>query len=128
MGKELSEGLRRFIKQYITSLEQLEILLLLYEEPDRPWTIEEVYKVTQTNHASVAERLKTLAASGLVIAEGTDHPIFRFRPGPTELTRRISELQKAYTLSKYKVVEAIFSAPRDQAQKFADSFKIRRKE
>jgi predicted transcriptional regulator len=128
MGNELSEELKGFIKQYITSLEQLEILLLLYKEPDRPWTIEEVYKVTQTNHASVAERLKILATAGLVIVEGTDNLIFRSQPNPTELTRRISELQEAYTLSKYKVVEAIFSAPRDQAQKFADSFKIRRKE
>ena len=128
MGNELSEELKEFIEQYLTSLEQLEILLLLYKEPDRPWTIDEVYKVTQTNHASVAERLKTLASSGLIMTEGTENPVFRFRPGPTELTRRISELQKAYTLSKYKVVEAIFSAPHDQAQKFADSFKIRRKE
>lgn len=128
MGNELSKELRQFIKEYITSLEQLEILLLLHNAADRSWTIEEVFKVVQTNPHSVAERLKSLAASGFVTAEGAENPAYRFHPGSAEIAERISELQKAYTLSKYKVVETIFSAPRDQAQKFADSFRLRRKE
>ena len=128
MGNELSEELRRFIKQYITSLEQLEILLLLCKSPDRSWTIEEVFKVTQTNPTSVAERLKSLASAGFVTAEGISNSCFRFHPSSAEVAQRISELQRAYTSSKYRIVEIIFSAPSDQAQKFADSFKIRRKE
>ncbi|HEV2455806.1 MAG TPA: hypothetical protein VGY98_16190 [Verrucomicrobiae bacterium] len=128
MGNELSEELRQFIKEHIKSLEQLEILLLLYNAPDRAWTIDDVFKGLQTNLHSVAERLKSLAAAGFVSIEGTGNPVYRFHPGSDVLKQRISELHKAYALSKYKVIEAIFSPPRDQAQKFADSFKLRRKE
>jgi predicted transcriptional regulator len=128
MGNELSDGLRDFIKQYITSLEKLEILLLLYQEANRSWSVEEVFKVTQTNLVSVADRLKSLAASGLLIAEGNTASVFRFQPMSAELAQRVSELQEAYAFSKYKVVEAIFSTPHGQAQKFADSFKLKRKE
>jgi hypothetical protein len=128
MGNELSNGLRDFIKQYITSLEQLEILLLLHQEATRSWSVEEVFKVTQTNLASVAERLKSLAASGFLIAEGNPGSVFRFHSASAELAQRVSELQNAYAFSKYKVVEVIFSAPHSQAQKFADSFKFKRKD
>ena len=126
MGNELSEELRVFIKQHITSLEELEILLLLHKEPNRSWTIEQVFKVTQSNLDSVAERLKNLAQFGLLAMEGTAPLIFRFKPGSPELEQRTSELQQAHALSKYKVIEAIFSAPQSQAQKFADSFKIKK--
>lgn len=127
-GSEFSEELRRFIKEYITSLEQLEILLLLYHTADRLWTIEEVFKVIQSNPHSVADRLQGLVSLGFLIAEGSDKPAYRFQPASSEAAQRTSELAKAYALSKYKVVETIFSTPRDQVQQFADSFKLRRKE
>ena len=115
-----------FIGQYITSLEELEILLLLRKEPNRSWTAEQVFKVTQTNVVSVADRLKNLASSGFLAAEDSFSAAFRFRPKTPELAERATELERAYTLSKYKVVEAIFSAPKGQAQHFADSFKFKR--
>lgn len=120
--------MRLFIKRYITSLEQLEILLLLYNAPEKPWTIEQVFKIVQSNPNSVSERLQALVSVGFVIAEGPDNPVFRYHPASAELAQRVSELQKAYNLSKYKVIETIFSQPGDEAQKFADSFKLRRKE
>jgi hypothetical protein len=128
MGNELSDELRDFIKQYVTSLERLEILLLLHKEANRAWSAEEVFKVTQTNLSSASERLKSLAVSGFLVAEGEGGSLFRFQPASMELAQRVSELRDAYAFSKYKVVEAIFSTPHGQAQKFADSFKLKRKE
>ncbi|HEX3623923.1 MAG TPA: hypothetical protein VH280_00705 [Verrucomicrobiae bacterium] len=128
MGNELSEELRQFIKEHITSLELLEILLLFHSAPDRSWTVGEVFKVIQSNPHSVADRLKNLTSLGFLVTEGAANPIFRFHPRTSELSQRISDLAKAYGFSKYKVIEAIFTEKRDQAQKFADSFKLRRKE
>ena len=117
--------MRHFIRQYIASLEELEILLLLHQEPDRAWTAEQVFKITQSNIVSVAERLKELAAEGFLAAEEGFGGAFRFRPKSPELVERTEELERVYKLSKYKVVEAIFSTSKGQAQKFADSFKIK---
>lgn len=128
MENELSEGLRSFIKQYITSLEQLEILLLLCKEPERSWTVEQVFRITQSNLASVAERLKNLTSTGFLTREEKPSVTYRFQPGSPEIAGCITELQRAYATSKYKVVEAIFSAPLSPAQQFADSFKLKKKE
>lgn len=128
MENELSDGLRSFIKQYITSLEQLEILLLLSKEPERSWTVEQVFKITQSNLASVAERLKNFTASGFLTTEEKSGVTYRFRPVSAEIAKHVAELQRAYATSKYKVVETIFSAPPSAAQRFADSFKLKKKE
>ena len=105
MGNELSGELSLFIKQYITSLEQLEILLLLFREPGRVWTIEQVFKVTQTNLDSVAKRLNGLVQSGFLVAEGAAASVFRFDPATRELKQHVSELQQAYAVSKFKVID-----------------------
>jgi hypothetical protein len=126
MGNELSGELSLFIKQYITSLEQLEILLLLFKEPNRAWTIEQVFKVTQTNPDSVAKRLTGMVQSGFLVGEDAAASTFRFEPRTHEIRQHMSELQRAYAVSKYKIIEAIFSAPQSPAQQFADSFKIKR--
>lgn len=128
MENELSEELRNFIKQYITSLEQLEILLLLSKESDRSWTIEQVFKVTQSNPGSVAERLRSLAFFGFLTAEDSAASTFRFKPTSPPLSERTTELEKAWKMSRQKVIDAIFSQPRGQAQMFADSFKLKKKE
>lgn len=126
MENELSEELRSFIKQYLTSLEQLEILLWLSKRSDRAWTIEQVFKVTQSNRGSVAERLRSLAFSGFLVAEDSAASAFRFKPASPELARRVAELEQACKVSRHKVVNVIFSEPKGQAQQFADSFKLKR--
>jgi hypothetical protein len=128
MGNELSEQMTGFIRQYFSSLEELEILLLLRKQPDRSWTAEQVFKVTQTNIVSVADRLKSLASAGFLSAEDSFGAAFRFRPKSPELAECAAELERAYAVSKYKVVEALFSLPKSQAEHFADSFKFKRRD
>jgi len=125
---QLSDSLRLFIRQYITSLEQLEILLLLNKDPDRAWTIDQVFKVTQTNVGSVAGRLRSLAAAGFLSVEDSSNSAFRYNPTSPELAQRITELNQGYAISKTRVIEAIFSAPPGPEQYFAESFKLKRRE
>lgn len=122
----VSDRLRSFLKEYITSLEQLEILLLLSNEPGRTWNIEQVFKVTQSNHASVAERLRSLAGVGFLAVEDDAGTVFRFRPKSPELTDLVKELGRTYPMARARIIEIIFSGKISQAQHFADSFKFKR--
>ena len=128
MEIELSEPLRIFIREYVKSLEELEVLLVMSDEPDRSWTAEEIFKMTQSNIVSIRGRLKSLAASGFLVENQGSAPGFRFCPKTPEMAERTSELKRLYAVSKFKVIEAIFSAPpHGQAQSFADSFKLKQK-
>jgi len=68
MASVLNKNLRSFISRYIGSVEQLEILCLLASEPFKRWTVEEVFRLIQSNQESVEERLKTLVAAGFLKA------------------------------------------------------------
>lgn len=128
MENELSEQLKLFIREYVRSLEELEVLLITSNEPDRLWTAEEVFKMTQSNITSVSGRLKSLADFGLLIENHASGRTYRYSPKSPELAQKTDELKRIYSQSKYKVIEAIFSMPRSQAQRFADSFKLKQKE
>jgi hypothetical protein len=123
--KQFSEALRGFLCQYTDSVEQLEILLLVSQEPKHGWTVDGVYKVIQSSTESVAARMKSLTSFGF-FAFDEKAGNYHFRPQSTELAQQVEELRQVYAISRVRVIEAIFSGPGKQAQHFADSFKLRK--
>ena len=70
MEARIPEEVRRFIATHITSLEQLEVLLLVNALPDREWSADAVYQVVKTNPALVAQRLEEFSQGGIDDAVG----------------------------------------------------------
>lgn len=124
----VSDRLRVFIKQYITSVEQLEILLLVGKNAERIWTSEQVFKMIQSNPESVTERLHGLAGAGFLKVENETRSEYRFHPKSEELAALVKELEKAYSVARTRIIEMIYSGRISQAQQFADSFKLKRKD
>ncbi|MCI0534640.1 MAG: hypothetical protein L0Z50_05375 [Verrucomicrobiales bacterium] len=126
MEGQLQPKIEQFIYSYINSLEQLEILLLLFESPDRSWTIEAVYDIIKSNPASISRRLETLTQQGLVVADPETKGGYRFQVSNPELTQTIQELSNAYTERRLRVIETVFSKPSSSIKSFADAFRIRK--
>lgn len=122
---QFPESVRRFINQYIDSVEQLEILLLVSQEPSRVWTVDSVLKVIQSSLESVAARMKNLAAFGFFAFDEKEGG-YRFNPNSADMARQVEGLREAYTTMRVRVIQAIFSGPGKQAQHFADSFRFRK--
>jgi hypothetical protein len=64
----LPEGVRQFLRANIDSLDALEVLLLLFGQPARQWTAEEVGRECRTNEWAAGMQLRTLSTRGLVRA------------------------------------------------------------
>ncbi|OYV67204.1 MAG: hypothetical protein B7Z74_09960 [Deltaproteobacteria bacterium 21-66-5] len=77
---ELPEDIRRFIAANITSVAQLELLLLLRGERDREWTADEVSHTLYAATGGMAEQLNDLEAKGLLYVTHTPDARFRYRP------------------------------------------------
>ena len=123
-----STELEEFIAAEIQSLEQLEILLLLSRNPHRWWTSQSVYEVVKSSLASVEDRLNEMAGRGLLKREGAGQRSFQFAPDSGESWQVVSQLRDAYKERPVKVVQAIYTKPRDGVQEFARAFQIRRKD
>ncbi len=63
---DIPRKVRRFLREHITSLYQLEILLLLYEKRDAVWTVADVNRVLRTNESHIEKQLEEFHHHGLV--------------------------------------------------------------
>jgi len=117
---------RSFIAEFIGSAEQLEVLLLLYGEPDRDFTAAEVSQRVYTVPASALLRLDELASSGLLTTDGASDPRYRYAPASPGLARRVDGLSAAYRADRVGVVRLIFEQPSNSVRSLADAFRLRR--
>lgn len=112
-----------FIDECITSVEELEILLLLWSTRERSWTPDEVSQELRTSTMSAEKRLKALTDSGLLAIPETGR--YRFSPASPAREGSVGELAQAYRGFRVRVTERIYNKP-NNLKSFADAFVIRK--
>ena len=117
---------RSFVSEYLTSAEQLEVLLLLHAEPERSFTAAEVSQRVYTVPAAALLRLDELATAGLLTSDGAGDPRYRYAPASPALGSRVDALARAYRADRVAVVRLIYDVPRDPVRSFADAFRLRK--
>lgn len=98
---------------------------MVHSNPEKVWTVAEIFQMIQSTQISVQHRLLQLQADGLVVAEGDG---YRFAPGKSDLANCVSSLAENYKDRRVRIIEAIYAPRKDPAQTFADAFKLRRKD
>jgi hypothetical protein len=121
----LTAELKRFIAGYISSLEHLEILLLLAGSPQQEWTVASVYDVVKSSDTGVQKALDELAEIKLIRREGTN---YRYAPASPEISNLVADLAGAYKTRRIRVVELIYSPELDALREFQRAFRFRKKE
>jgi hypothetical protein len=104
---ELPPQLVSFIRERITSVEQVSILALFHSSPARAWTVNEISRDLRSTEVSVAKRLDDLYAAG-VLAPAKDVPgRHRYFPPSEEMGKQISKLVEAYLSRPNRVIAVI---------------------
>jgi hypothetical protein len=116
--------LPQFIARHIGSVEQLEILCLLWGTPQKAWSVREVFRVIQSSEASVADHLARFLKEGFVVANSDGR--FRYHPTRPELEDCVAELVKTYQERRVAVVEMIYQRRPETLHDFANAFKLRK--
>lgn len=123
---EFAPELRQFVVSSFSSLEQVEVFLLLFRSAERLWTVEEVGEALAMAPESAGMRLYLLLASGLVAVEGSPAARYRFHPTPGlgELARR---LERVYEEDRPALLALIGgSGSSTPARLFAGAFRLRK--
>jgi predicted ArsR family transcriptional regulator len=118
----------RFIAETISSVEQLEVLLLLHGTSPQEWTAETVARELRIAAASAARRLANLRARGLLSSSNEPEPTYRFSPREPDDATVVGALAETYATRRVSVITLIFSKPNDAVRLFADAFKIRQED
>jgi hypothetical protein len=130
VGEDIPADVREFLQRHVETYEQLEVLLLLCRERQRPWTAEAVGAKLRLSTLMVVKSLDDLTRARLV-----DHlrvgnqSTFTFRPGSSRTATTVEELLRIYDDSPLKVIHLMNSSALDRvrsaaARTFADAFVI----
>jgi hypothetical protein len=128
MSEEFPADLKQFITQHIESLAELEMLLLLRQDPQRWWEPAEVAKVLYTSEQVCASQLAALARRGFFEASPPPEARYRYRPASADIDRLLAALAATYQERRVAVITLIYSKPVDKVQTFADAFRLRRED
>jgi hypothetical protein len=119
----IPDDVRRFVVDYIDSVELLEVFLFLRANAGRDWSAGEVAAELRIAEESAAGRMVTLVGAALVGDEGGR---FRYGPKSAALDRTAIELARIYPERRFTIIEIIFSKPNEKIRSFSDAFRIRR--
>lgn len=124
-SENLPTELHAFVLRHLHSVEQVEILLLLFHNSEQFWTLSQLDNHIRTNPISIQRRLKDLDWRGLVESKNEgDADLFRFRD--TEENSRICSIFARYYQShQTRIIELIYSRPPEAIGYFANAFLIR---
>jgi len=122
----ISNEVKTFIRQNISSIEQLEVLLLLHRDPSREWTASELSRELYVSPEAAVNRLKDFCARGFCVAREAEEPRYRYSPSIGHLDSVIRDLEIVYEQRRVRVINLIFSNPNDHLRSFSDAFKLRK--
>jgi hypothetical protein len=121
----LPQDVHQFLHQNIESVEQLEVLLLLWRTPERGWTSEEVATAVYSHPTSVIRRLGMMLGQGLL--REREPGCYQYAPRTAELHQTVTRLEHTYRERRVAVITLIASKPVENVRAFSDAFRIRRK-
>jgi hypothetical protein len=118
---DLPEPIRRFILEHLPSVERLEILLLLFDRPAQPWSLDELERHIRSTRESVAQNVAALVAAQLATADGQR---FRLNAAAPSMAETVPQLAALYRLRRVAIIEAIYSERQGTFRSFSEAFKL----
>lgn len=123
---QIPENIRQFIFACIDSVEQLEVLAMLHDQPEKDWTYLALSQELRSTENSVEKRVRDLVDRRVIQPIAADS--FRFNPRSDEIRQVVHDLVGVYRLRPYRVMELIFSKPVNAMQSFADAFRFKKED
>ncbi len=120
----LPEDVHRFLYQNVESVEQLEVLLLLRQSPQRGWSADQVARELYSHPSSIAIRLALLMGQGLL--REIEGGCYQYSPRSAELHETVTRVATCYSERRVAVITLIASKPLENIRAFSDAFRIRR--
>jgi hypothetical protein len=107
----IPEDIQNFLDIYIPSVEQLDVLLFLHENPTQEWRANDVSRALYRQPEWVGRRLDALVRHGLVTMREGSERRYRYDPATSMLDRTVRQLAKYYNERRVTIITLIYSKP-----------------
>ncbi len=123
----IPDEVRRFLDENVESIDQLEILRILSETPDKEWLARDLARMTQTPPETAAASLTALHARGLLALETRGDLLLARRGARTPgLEAQVDRLLQLYRERPVTMIKLVYARANERLRAFADAFKIRK--
>ena len=122
---EISTTVLSFIDERIDSVPQLETLLMMRDEPQRAWSVDDVAARTYVPLAEAARVLDALHRHGLISPLGSGGG-FSFSPGDGHHRELIDEVARTYRANLTRIATIIHEKPPASLKEFARAFNMKK--
>jgi len=120
--QQISESVKRFVREQIKTVPKLEVLLLLHREHSRSFTPAEVAKEVGLETDSASEQLTALEAIGL-IERNLNKSNYQYHPANKKLGSMVDRLAIAYPKQRVPILSAILAEEPHKVRRFVEAFK-----
>jgi len=128
------DELRVFLRDHVSSFEELEALLFFMRAPRRPWTTAEVAAAIKLQDNLVQSAVEALAQADGILqpASQAGQPLgYRYSP-PVALQGVLAKLERAYDEQRLRIVQIMSSNAMERvrssaARRLADAFRLERR-
>ncbi len=125
----LPDEIRRFLEANIDSVEQLEILRLLGEDPQKDWAADVLAREVQLQPSAARPHLDALKDRGLITLTGQGAGLTaRHGAATPELEAELARLLQVYRERPVTMINLVYARARDALKTFADAFRLKPKE
>ena len=123
--EHISEGLKKFIRQKIQTVFQLEVLLFLHRNQPKSFSISEVADELGFEYDIAEEQLAALVETGILEA---DESTYRYEPAKEQIRNLVDQLAHAYPTQRVLILSLILSERPDKIRVFAEAIKLLRQD
>lgn len=123
---QIPAAVLQFIAERIDTVPQLEALLLLYENPQRTWTDEQLAARIYVSRAAAAQILQALQRQQLVAVEPTQATHYRYNPQWDPTGGVMPEVATAYSRHLVPLATFIHSRASSAVREFARAFDLKK--
>jgi hypothetical protein len=110
MNEPFSEPVRVLLREHVTTFERLELLMLLFRNRNRQWSVQQMYESLNMRVELAPDALAGLEAGGLVqriARRANEDDMFQFLPATPALAEAVDALDAAYREESAAVVSAM---------------------
>lgn len=120
---EISEPLYRFVREHVTTVAALDVLLFLHKHPGRSWTAVDIATDLRGSGVAIADYLDHFVRAGLVRRDSTTAYSFDAAISAAPL---IEQLAAVYGERPVTLVNLIYAGRKEALRLLADAFKLKR--
>jgi hypothetical protein len=120
---DIPERVLRFISESIHTVPQLEALLLLWQEPEKSWSADEIASRTYVSLETGQQILRSLQARQLATGDGTH---YRYSPAWDSSGTLMAEVSRTYRRHLVRITTFIHTGPSTSVRDFARAFDFKK--